>query len=564
MTTATPMDEWKDIPWKKIERNVYKLQKRIYRASNRGEVKIVRKLQRLLIRSRSTKLLAVRKVTQDNQGKRTAGVDGVKSLTPEQRLKLAQTLEIGKKANPVRRVWIPKPGTTDEKRGLGIPTMQNRALQTVVKLALEPEWEAKFEPNSYGFRPGRSAHDAIEAIFKAIRCNPKWTLDADIAKCFDRIDQKALLRKINTSPTIRCQIKAWLRAGVLDGDTLFPTQEGVPQGGTVSPLLMNIALHGLETMIVKKFPHNRRKDFYSPIVVRYADDLVVLHKDQAVVKQCQEAISEWLAEMGLELKPSKTRIVHTLLESEAEVGFNFLGVNIRQYQVGKTKTGKNTNGKPLGFKTIIKPSREAIQRHTQKLKETVNNHKASEQIALIKNLNPIIVGWSNYYSTIVSKRVFASLGMVLFAILLAWAIRRHPKKNKTWIAHKYWRQGKGGWSFQPQNNSLRLLKHSETPIRRYVKVKGNKSPFDGDWVYWSARMGHHPEVSPRVAKLLKRQKGKCSECGSFFIVDDLMEIDHIIPKELGGIDVYNNLQLLHRHCHDNKTARDHSGCERCA
>jgi RNA-directed DNA polymerase len=559
MTTATPMDEWKDIPWKKIERNVYKLQKRIYRASNRGDVKIVRKLQRLLIRSRSTKLLAVRKVTQDNRGKRTAGIDGVKSLTPKERLKLAKNLEIGKKANPVRRVWIPKPGT-NEKRGLGIPTMQNRALQTVVKLALEPEWEAKFEPNSYGFRPGRSAHDAIEAIFNAIRCKPKYILDADIAKCFDRIDQKALLRKINTSPTIRCQIKAWLRAGVLDGDTLFPTQEGVPQGGTVSPLLMNIALHGLETMIVKKFPYNRWKEFYSPIVVRFADDLVVLHKDQAVIKQCQEAISEWLTEMGLELKPSKTRIAHTLLQSDVEAGFNFLGFNIKQYQAGKTKTGKNTNGKPLGHKTIIKPSKEAIQRHIQTLNKTVNNYKASEQEALINNLNPIIVGWSNYYSTVVSKRVFASIGMALFAILLAWATRRHQKKNKTWIASKYWRLEKGGWIFQPQNNSLRLLRHNETPIRRHVKVKGNKSPFDGDWVYWGTRLGHHPEVSPRVAKLLKRQKGRCSECRLFFKVDDLIEIDHFIPKELGGLDVYNNLQLLHRHCHDNKTARDPSSC----
>lgn len=184
---TTPMYGWNTIPWKKIQRNVFKLQKRIYRASSRGDVRTVRKLQRLLMKSRSAKLLAVRRVTQDNQGKKTAGVDGVKSLTPKQRLALANTLNIGRKAKPVRRVWIPKAGS-DEMRPLGIPTIHDRALQALVKLALEPEWEARFEPNSYGFRPGRSCHDAIEAIFTAIGHKAKYVLDADIEKCFDQID----------------------------------------------------------------------------------------------------------------------------------------------------------------------------------------------------------------------------------------------------------------------------------------------------------------------------------------------------------------------------------------
>ncbi|MGK7893151.1 MAG: reverse transcriptase N-terminal domain-containing protein, partial [Xenococcus sp. (in: cyanobacteria)] len=236
MNTAKPMYKWDEINWRKLERSVFKLQKRIYKAAKQGNTKVVRRLQKLLINSWSAKCLAVRRVTQLNQGKRTAGVDGVKALSPVARIKLVGRLKIGSKAQPLRRIWIPKPGKT-EKRPLGIPTIHDRALQTLAKMALEPEWEAKFEPNSYGFRPGRSCHDAIEAIWVSINKMPKYALDGDIQQCFDRINHKKLLDKLNTSPTLRRQIRAWLKAGVLDGKNLFPTNEGTPQGGTISPLL---------------------------------------------------------------------------------------------------------------------------------------------------------------------------------------------------------------------------------------------------------------------------------------------------------------------------------------
>src|SRR5919199_2957557 len=256
-TREYPMVEWRHIDWQKLEKRVFKLQKRIYRASSRGDVRAVRRLQKTLMRSWSAKCLAVRRVTQDNQGKKTAGVDAIKSLSAVQRLKLVKNLKLSRKAKPTRRVWIPKPGT-EEKRPLGIPTMTDRALQALVKQALEPEWEALFEPNSYGFRPGRSCHDAIGAIFISIRQKAKYVLDADIAKCFDCIDHKALLNKINTFPTIRRQVRAWLQAGVMDGKELFPTSEGTPQGGVISPLLANIALHGIENQINQIFPELRK------------------------------------------------------------------------------------------------------------------------------------------------------------------------------------------------------------------------------------------------------------------------------------------------------------------
>jgi RNA-directed DNA polymerase len=232
--------EWKDLNWRKLEKVTFKLQKRIYQASESGDVKAVRKLQKTLIRSWSAKCIAVRRVTQDNKGKNTAGVDGIKSLSPNQRILLVNQLKLTGKSKPTRRVMIPKPGS-NEKRPLGIPTINDRALQALCKIALEPEWEAKFEPNSYGFRPGRSCHDAIGAIFGSIRLKAKYVLDADIAKCFDRIDHKALLSKINTYPTLSRQLKNWLKAGYCVQDELFPTNNGTPQGGVISPLLANIA-----------------------------------------------------------------------------------------------------------------------------------------------------------------------------------------------------------------------------------------------------------------------------------------------------------------------------------
>ncbi|AKE66641.1 Retron-type RNA-directed DNA polymerase [Microcystis aeruginosa NIES-2549] len=565
MNTATkPMYEWKDINWRKAERCVFKLSKRIFKASQRGDVKLVHKLQRLLLKSWYAKLIAVRRVSQDNQGKKTAGVDGIKSLTPKQRMALVNNLKPGNKSKPTRRVWIPKPNT-DEKRPLGIPTMYERALQALVKLALEPEWEAKFEPNSYGFRPARSAHDAIGAIYISINKKPKYVLDADISKCFDKINHQKLLTKLQTYPKLRQQIKAWLKSGVMDGKNLFPTNEGTPQGGVISPLLANIALHGMEERVkqyAKTLKGNKSKNEQALTLIRYADDFVILHEDLKVIKECQEIIKQWLAEMGLELKPSKTRISHTLETYDDYVGFDFLGFNIRQYQVGKHHGAKSSKGVKLGFKTLIKPSAEKVKSHLKKLGEVVNSQKSSPQDALIKRLNPIIRGWSNYYSSVVSSKTFTDCDYYFFEKLKRWAYRRHPMKNKTWIMRKYWHtEGKDNWVFSTRGgkNPFKLARHLDTKIVRYVKVKGDKSPYDGDLIYWSSRMGKHPEMPPEKAILLKRQQGRCAYCGLYFQDGDILETDHIIPKSKGGKNNRDNKQLLHRHCHDSKTALDKTG-----
>ncbi len=561
-TVPKPMYGWNDLPWKQFERQVFKLQKRIYRASQRGDVKTVHKLQRLLLQSRASRYLAVRRVTQDNQGKKTAGVDGVKALPPCQRMELAESLTLNQKASPVRRVWIPKPGTT-EKRGLGIPTMANRALQALVKLALEPEWEARFEPNSYGFRPGRSTHDALEAIRFSIRLQSKYVLDADLAKCFDRINHQALLAKLATFPTLRRVIKSWLKAGIMEGLTLTPTEEGCPQGAVVSPLLANVALHGLEEYVTSAFPARVTREGQSlrwqPTVVRYADDLVILHRDVTVIEQAKHLAADWLAEMGLEFKPSKTWITHTLHRYNGKVGFTFLGFEVRQFPAGKRHSGK-TGGKhqaQIGFKTIIKPSKEAMHRHQVRIKEVVDKHKARSQSDLIWQLNPIIWGWSNYYCRENASEAFGKADHLTFLKLWRWAKRRHHNKSHHWIANKYWHLEKGGWNFKSEDGRT-LYKHKAKHIEPHIKVEGTRSPFDGDWLYWATRMGRHPELPTKHAHLLKRQHGKCAWCELYFTSEDVLEVDHIIPKALGGGNVLDNLQLLHRHCHDQKTEVDGS------
>ncbi|AOW98901.1 group II intron reverse transcriptase/maturase [Moorena producens PAL-8-15-08-1] len=547
-----PQSEWNKVNWRKLEMTVFKLQKRIYRASQRGDVSVVRKLQKTLTKSWSAKMIAVRQVTQENKGKKTAGIDGIKALNNKQRLTLVADLKISKKAQPTRRVWIPKPGKK-EKRPLGIPVMYDRALQALTKQALEPEWEAKFEPNSYGFRPGRSCHDTIEAIFVATNRMPKWVLDADIAKCFDKINHDALLTKLNTYPSMRRLIKSWLKSGVMDNGTFSPTEEGTPQGGVISPLLANIALHGMEERIeqyAESMPGCKRDNKRAISLIRYADDFVIMHKNQNVVEDCKEVINTWLKDMGLELKPSKTKIVHTF------DGFDFLGFNIRQYKVGK-------NHSKQGFKTLVKPSKEAISKHFRQLSNVIERHRAAPQKALIKHLKPILRGWCNYYRGVCSKETYTKLGYMLWNKLRRWGYRRHPKKSRTWVYKKYWgtkieKAKKPGeklkvdnWVFMDKEENY-LPKHAETKIVRHVKIEKTRSPYDGDLIYWNTRMRKHPEMTSQKGRLLKRQKGKCAHCGLIFRDGDLLEKHHILPRSLGGNDSDKNLELLHLHCHDIK------------
>ena len=397
-----------------------------------------------------------------------------------------------------------------------------------MKAALEPEWEAQFEASSYGFRPGRSCHDAIKHIKDAIQLKVKYVLDADIAKCFDRIDHTALLNKVNYNGTVRRQIKSWLKSGVIDQGTFTAITDGTPQGGVISPLLANIALHGIRGMLNEyientpmredKYPYryiSKTRKVQNLTFIRYADDFVVMHKDLEVIQKCRELISHWLKDIGLELKPEKTRIAHTLIPEQSEdglAGFDFLGYNIRQFPISRYKSAVNSNGQIIGFRTLVTPSKQSCSKHQRSIKAAIKKHKHSSQIDLINELNPIIRGWCNYFSFSDAKitRAFSKQDHLVFQKLRALGVYRFKQGLQKFYQEYFQRIGNRNWVFATKGaNPFILLTHDEFSCSstKFVKVKGDKSPYDGDLVYWSARMGRNPELPNAKAMLLKKQKG---------------------------------------------------------
>jgi RNA-directed DNA polymerase len=568
--------KWSTISWGPIRERVLKLQRIIYNASLSGNIRKVRRFQNLLINSSDAKLLAIRRVTQDNTGKCTAGVDRIKNLNPIQRLRLINKLSVFTRSLPLRRVWIPKPGKT-ELRPLGIPTIFDRCLQALFKLILEPEWEAKFEFNSYGFRPGRSCRDALAAIQGYVQKRAKYVIDADISKCFDLINHEVLLDKIGMKGRFRKQLRNWLKCGVLDGNTFSDTESGTPQGGVISPLLANIALHGMENHLkefVKRFPMTYASGALIKIgrraetlgVVRYADDFVILHHDKKVLLACYSEVKNWLSTVGLSISLSKTRLTHTLELQATDVldegfdgktGFNFLGYTIKQFKT-KYQSSKGTTGEFLGFKTLIYPSKKSINNYQVKLHDLILvKGKGMNQAGLISKLNPVIRGWANYFGAFDSNTMgfLTKMDYFTYLKLRKWAKRI---KGTTGKGLSYFiTVGNDRWTFAILKGPS-LLKHFKfaTAGARIVKVRSSESPYSGNESYWTKRLLVKPAMNTRVKILFSKQKGFCTWCKRRFRWDDLLEVDHIIALRNGGSSDFVNLQLLHRHCHDSKTALD--------
>ncbi|MBD1871262.1 group II intron reverse transcriptase/maturase [Cyanobacteria bacterium FACHB-471] len=536
----TAQTDWQRVNWRKANRTVRNLRRRIFRATTEANYSKVRSLQKLMLRCYSNILVSVRRVTQLNAGKNTPGVDKIVVKTAIARGELVDELTHYQpwQAQPVRRVYIPK--ANGKQRPLGIATIRDRCLQTIVKNALEPQWEAQFEGTSYGFRPGRSCHDAIVRIFNNARAGSRrpWVIDADIQAAFDSINHDFLLNRLGAFPA-RELIWQWLKAGYVEYGRQHDSDIGVPQGGPISPLLSNIALHGMEAAlgITDTGQGSSRRERG---VVRYADDFVVFCKTQEDAHCCLKLLSDWLQQRGLSLSKEKTRIVHL------SDGFDFLGFNCRQYKTPRT---------PTGWTLLITPSRKSLQRLRERLRQEWFKLKGYPIGIVINSLNPVIGGWANYFRMSCASRVFSKLDFWMMHREIRWSKRQHPGKPWHWQQSKYWGRlnldRADRWVFGDKQTGAYLLKFGWFTIKRHVLVKGKSSPDDPALQdYWKKREEAKAKtLTPSSRKLAQPQKHRCPVCGESLYNGESIHRHHLKPKSQGGKDTYRNLVLVHQCCH---------------
>lgn len=531
---------WHSIDWKLVRRFVGKTQMRIAQAEKNQDFRRVKRLQRSLVRSWAAKALAVRKVTE-NQGKRTSGVDRVLWDTAEKKWNAISCLDpCGYKARPLRRVYIAK--ANGKQRPLGIPTMRDRAMQALHLLALEPTVECRSDPNSYGFRKGRSTHDARSQLFVSLsqRTSAQWVLDADITGFFDNINHDWLLRHVHMNKAV---LRKWLESGVVEKGQLLKTEEGTPQGGIISPLLANITLNGLEaglTSHLKTTLGTRRAASAKVNVVRYADDFVVTgDSKELLVSVVQPWIERFLRERGLSISSEKTRIVHI------DDGFDFLGWNFRKFK----------------GKMLIKPSRKNVIAFYDKVRGIIAGSLAVPRTVLIRQLNPVLTGWARYHQGVVAKATFSRLDHLIYWRLMRWGLRRHPRKTRKWVYNHYWLSTECRKQFGctevdrwGKPKPVRLFRLADTKIVRHVKIKGDYNPFDAAWAVYGERL-RIERMSKEIwsadrLNLWLSQNGRCALCQQEMdVMEEGWDDHHIEPVEQGGSHALSNRVLLHPICH---------------
>jgi len=556
ITNVVPqLKSWHDISWPAINNTVKEYQYDIHLAKKTGDTAKLRSLQVKALRSKSVLLYAMRRVTSLNKEKKTAGVDKVIYIRPESRFALFKYLSKMEYLRshcpkPVKRIYIPKPGKTTQ-RPLGIPTIIDRILQYRVKVALEPEWEALFEHGSYGFRPGRSCHDAMIRVYKTLNSKSKtWILEGDIKGCFDNISHEPLLKRLEGFPALNI-IKKWLKTGYMEKGKFNPTESGTPQGGCISPLLANIALHGMESALGISY-HKRGyvKSNCPYTLVRYADDFVVMCKSEFYMIKAKEILTNYFLEMGLSLSPEKTLMTNAYVS-----GFEFLGWSFRLFQDKRTKSG---------FVTLVRPSHKNYTAHTTKLKQIWRAAVGNKLFLKIIELNSVIRGWALYHRYVNSNIVFRRLDHFNYLQSVRLIRRNHPNKAWKWLVEKYFTSvyltlgsnKADKWVFQDDNLRLRLLKYKEFKIKNFLPIQYGKNPFErNDASYFAKRRNKNfvdAYLNYSSLKMYKWQGGICPVCGEDLCTDgqqEPLDVHHLIPVSSGGEDSYENLMLVHNECH---------------
>ncbi len=538
---TTDAEHWHNIDWAKCHARVRSFQARIVKATRNNRWNKIKILQHLLTNSFAAKALAVKKVTE-NKGAKTTGVDGERWNTPTEKAKAIAELEIKTyKPKPLKRVYILK--SNGKKRPLGIPTLKDRAMQALFLMALDPIAETQANQNAYGFRKNRSAQDAAGQLCNVLaqKHSAQWILDADIEGCFDNINHQWLLANIPIKKNI---LRSWLKAGFMERKLLYPTEQGTPQGGIISPTLMNMTLTGLETVIKNKWGRRHHKNKVHAIL--YADDFIITGATKELLEnEILPTVKQFLQQRGLRLSEEKTRIVHI------EEGFDFLGWKIRKYEENGNK------------KFLIKPSRKSVKQVLQKIKETLRKYRQAKQWNVIQLLNPIIRGWANYHRHNCTSKTFSKIDNHIWEKLRSWVFRRHPKKSTTWIMKKYFhKKGNNQWTFSTAHEKTQgniktrasLMRMSEVSIRRHTKVKSAANPYDPLWYdYFYDRQTKRIKTSIEVNKNIKRlwleQRGLCPACKLSINEETGWHVHHIQHRANGGTHEHNNLVLMHPNCH---------------